>query len=136
MNNLKTFNLVDNKFSVSIVTHNLNGIDDYCWTVCVFNLEDKVSFELPQKSSDLCKVLKLAEKVFNKGTIDLTLWNPSEFHYYTCQNDIDEGFVNNVWSYEVDELIEDEDGEQAYQNMIEQQVQNYMDSQVECYGRY
>lgn len=129
---LSKFRLEPSNFSVGIELIRTD-VDDFYFTVVIFNFEDRVAFKLPNKLS-FNKAKKTAEKVFIKGVVNLMLWDTSEFCEYNQQSDIDNGHLENIFTYE-DEIndgpMEDEDGEIAYRQQIEKEFDEWAKEEEE-----
>ena len=124
-NDLTNFNLKEAGFSVSTQTVREGG-DHFFDLVVIFNLKEGIAFDLPVELK-LDKSWEMAERVFKKGFVDLTQWNPSEFLEFTDQSDIDSGWTKAL-SYDCEEFsVEDEDGEIAYRQKLEREAQEFAD---------
>ena len=88
---LTKFNLLHANFLVATKLVRLD-IDDFHFVVVIWNFDDMVAFELPNKL-DLDVAEALALKVFNAEVVNLTLWDTSDFLEYTQRSDVENGYV-------------------------------------------
>lgn len=140
MSDLTKFNLKSHQYNVTTTVDRL-GIDSFNFGVVIFNMEENIAFRLDYDTSDLHTAIRLAERVYKKGVVNLPLWEGyPDFFEYTQMSDIinnwndyhiNEKNIYDEYTHAVDMGADYDDGSQAYGEMLERQAQDYVDEMTE-----